>query len=195
MMAILFTTFISMINLEVETMNNENNLSGYHEKDHIKDLLRKLLHGKTSEDALNELRSMNKEYLIDMLKDLLRDDDLYVRDGALRIMMDIDPTRGVDIIIPLLNDPMPEWRWYICGALADYGDARAVVPLTQVLLSDTDSDTRYMATLALEKIGNHLAIPALQHAQQFDQGTDYEGRRIDTLAAEAIQAILERGAK
>jgi hypothetical protein len=46
--------------------------------------------------------------------------------------------------------------------------------------------------MVLGVIGDMRALPALQHAQQHDQGTDREGRRVADFAAKAIQEILTR---
>jgi HEAT repeat protein len=157
-------------------------------------LLEKSRDRSSRDGAIEELRSLDRKRILDILSDLLVSPDLDLRDSAIKVLMTIDPHQGVDLIIPLLRDPLDSWRWYLCGALADYGDERAVLPLTEVLLHDTDSDTRYMAAFALEKIGDTRALPALRHALDHDSGTDYEGRSIDELAAEAIQSILKRGA-
>jgi HEAT repeat protein len=155
-------------------------------------LLKQARNDTANQDASEALRSLNRDQLLNVLAELLIDPDLEIRDNAVHALMKIDPYHGVDLIIPLLNDPLDSWRWYVCYALAYHGDERSIIPLTQVLLHDPDSDTRYMAASALENIGDERALPALRHAQQHDQGTDYEGRRIDTIAGEAIQAILNR---
>lgn len=162
------------------------------EQQYIREQVKLLLSGKTREDARRKLLTFNRITLVDMLAELLEDDDLYARDGALRLIMEIAPSRGVATAISLLHDPMPEWRWYLCGMLADYGDERAVLPLADVLLHDPDDDTRFMAAVALERIGDTRALPALQHAQQTDTGADHEGRAIATAAANAMTAILQR---
>jgi HEAT repeat protein len=173
--------------------NTTGSASNNHQaRQQIKELVKLLLSGKTRADAERKLLTFNRILLVDTLKDLLEDDDLAARDGALRFIVKVAPSEAVAKAITLLHDPMPAWRWYLCGMLADYGDERAVLPLVDVLLHDPDDDTRYTAAFALERIGDTRALPALRQAQQNDQGADYEGRKVATAAADAIAAILQR---
>jgi HEAT repeat protein len=174
----------------MENTNESSSNNMIHQQ--VRELVKLLLSGKTRDEAKNKLYGLDKGVLIDILKDLLDDEDLGARDGALRLIMEVDPSQGVEKAITLLHDPMPEWRWYLCGTLSKYGDERAVLPLVDVLLHDPHDDTRYMAAFALERIGDTRALPALQHVQQMDKGTDYEGREIADVASDAIAAILQR---
>ncbi len=49
-----------------------------------------------------------------------------------------------------------------------------------------------MAAEALCLSGDERAIPVLKHAQLYDQGCDWEERRISEMAKKAIEAISAR---
>jgi HEAT repeat protein len=120
------------------------------------------------------------------------DSDVSIRCDAAEALVRIEAQTGVDLVIPLLSDFDSSVRWHTCGLLHDFGDERAVKPLIKVLLEDSEGDVRLAAAYALEKIGDATALPALQWAQQYDQGADYEGRLVSEVAAEAIRGILAR---
>jgi hypothetical protein len=98
----------------------------------------------------------------------------------------------VDLLIPYLTDPSPEFRWTLCEILHGYPDPRVVLPLTQVLLEDREPDVRLIAAEALHAVGDARAIPALSHAARHDHGKDYEDRAIARAARDAIAAIQRR---
>jgi hypothetical protein len=103
-----------------------------------------------------------------------------------------DRQRGVPLILPLLSDPLEGVRAEVCSLLHDLGDARAVDSLTKVLREDSSPTVRYLATDALETVGDERALPALEWAAQHDEGTDWEGRPIAWSANTAKQSIQER---
>ena len=138
---------------------------------------------------VRQLQALPRQPVLLVMSELLHISDLERLDTIIKVLVAVDPHQAVDLFIPLLHHEEPSLRWYICGLLADYGDTQAVEPLVEVLLHDEESDVRYMAVIALEKVGDGRALSALQQAQQSDQGADYEGRRIDKAASEAIQAI------
>lgn len=157
-----------------------------------------LLRGWENKDAkdrdkvLNEMRSFDREKLIDTLNNLLYDPDPYLQSYAIDVLRALDKQRALSLLLPLLNAPEAGLRWFICDLLVDDGDERAVEPLTKVLLEDPDGGVRLMAAVALKHIGDTRAIPSLQYAMNHDMGTDEEGRPIDKAAKEAIDAILSR---
>lgn len=175
-------------------MSNQQSGEGFKpmSKEWLSELCLSWSNKSLQQQILRLLNSYDRSLVFVFFDKLLRDPDLEVRDSAIKVLMAFDPKHGVDLLIPLLADPIESWRWYICGALADYGDQRAIEPLIQVLLNDPDDDTRYMAAVALENIGDSSAISALQHTEANDKGTDYEGRRISSQASKAITAIMNR---
>lgn len=141
------------------------------------------------EQIVQQLQALPRQPLLLIMRELLTISDLERLDTIIKVLVEINPHQAVDLFIPLLHHEEASLRWYICGLLADYGDIRAVEPLVEVLLHDEEGDVRYMAVIALEKVGDGRALSALQYAQQADRGADYEGRRIDKAATEALQAI------
>ncbi|MCE7988972.1 MAG: HEAT repeat domain-containing protein [Caldilinea sp. CFX5] len=81
---------------------------------------------------------------------------------------------------------------YLCYASITYGDDSFVAPLCEILLNSQDPNTRYMAIVALERIGNRNAIDTLLVALN-DPGEDYEGRRISVRAIAALKTIQKQG--
>lgn len=108
------------------------------------------------------------------------------------MVLRLDRQQGVLLVLSLLTDPLDGVRAEICSLLHDLGDARAVERLTSVLLEDSSLTVRYLATDALETVGDARALPALEWAAQHDAGTDWEGRPIAWSAHAAMQAIRER---
>jgi HEAT repeat protein len=139
---------------------------------------------------MSVLQSLDRQWVIGVLTTLLADPDPEMRCDAAEALVRIDPKCALDVILPLLNDPVSSVRWHICGLLHDFGDERASAHLVKVLLEDPEGDVRLLAAAALGNVGNHTVIPALRQAQQFDDGIDYEGRRVRDMAAEAIDSIL-----
>jgi HEAT repeat protein len=96
------------------------------------------------------------------------------------------------LLVPYLRDPHSDLRWTLCELFHAYPDPRAVLPLAQVLLEDTDPDVRCVAAEALSAVGDERAIPALCYASTHDTGKDYEDRSIADAAREALTAIQQR---
>lgn len=142
--------------------------------------------------AMDELRSLPKGQVIEGLTELLVDVDGNIRCDAAEALVRVDSLTGVDLIVPLLGDRSPGVRRHICGLLHDFGDQRAVEPLTKVLLNDEDSSVRFFAAYALEGVGDHRALDALHWVEQHDKGTNREGYPVSRMAAEAIESILAR---
>jgi HEAT repeat protein len=141
-----------------------------------------------------QLQNLDKDglrVLIEHLQSSLGD----VRCDASTLLCIVDAQKYMPFILPLLTDPLDYVRWHIAGLLHDNVDERAIAPLIDRLLQDPDSGVRYNACWALCAIGDARAIPALNHASLHDSGTDYEGRTIRDLAAEAVCEIINRGSK
>jgi len=161
-------------------------------RQYIISLIRGWIDKNTRDKILNEMRSLDREKLMDVLNSLLYDSDPYLQSYAIDVLMALDRQHAVSLLLPLLNASEAEMRWFICDLLADDGDERAIEPLIKVLLEDPDDSVRLMAAVALRHIGDTRAIPSLEYAMNHDKGADEEGRRIDKAAKEAINAILSR---
>ncbi len=147
--------------------------------------------GTSKDNLFAEMRSGLYGDPIPCLAQYLADSDEYISTYALDAMFRLDPVRATEYALPLL--PNPDWQFAICYLITKCGGAEQVVePLTEVLLSAEDADTRFMAAHALEQIGNARALPALKHARDYDQGCDHDGCSVSEAAAEAISTITSR---
>ena len=144
------------------------------------------------EKAVLTLKALDRGAVIRELGRLLNSRNLELRCDAAEALLRIDSNQTIDLVLPLLADPISTVRWSTCGLLHDFGDQRAIPFLVQVLVNDPEGDVRLMAARALSEIGDRGALPALRQASQLDAGTDYEGRRIRDAATQAIESILSR---
>jgi HEAT repeat protein len=146
------------------------------------------------EEAVSALRALDRGDVIRELNHLLNCQDPELRCDAAEALLRVDANQTIDLVLPLLADLNSTVRWNTCGLLHDFGDRRAIPSLVSVLLNDPEADVRLMAAHALSEIGDCGALSALRQASQFDDGADYEGRRVRDAATEAIERILAREA-
>lgn len=154
--------------------------------------LRLLRHPLHKAAAYQRLQEFERKLLFQVLHEYINGKSRELKGLSIRAIMSLDSIQGVDWIIPLLDDPAEPLRWFVCFVLKSFGDTRSVLPLTQVLLQDPDGNIRFMAAAALERTGDYRAIEALRYVAQYDQGTDHEGRRVATMAEQAVIAIQAR---
>jgi HEAT repeat protein len=163
----------------------------------VQDLLSKLLilDMDVRDQAREELAELDREQVIDVLSVVLANEnpeEPQTRYNAAWLLCEFSPKLAARLFIPHLESPDPILRWKVCGLLSSCGDNEATMPVVNVLLNDPEAATRMLAAFTLEKIGDRRAIPALRWAQQHDDGTDWEGRRMSDAAADAIDEILKR---
>lgn len=157
----------------------------------VTELFERYAHAKSKDDLIAKLKSGIYGDAIPYLASYLKHPDEDIQTHALDAMMRIDRERATDYALPLLSQA--DWQFSICYWLAKSGGSeRAIIPLTEVLRSSPDPDTRFMAAFALKEMGDERAIPALEHAQRYDQGVEHDGHSISEMAAEAIEAISLR---
>jgi HEAT repeat protein len=142
-----------------------------------------------SKAALQTLVELDREAVVQVLTQVLNSQDSNLRCQAAETLVKLDPDYGVRQILPYLETPDSTLRWVICGLLSTHGDKKAVLPLVNVLQNDSEADVRMLAAFALGRIGDQRAISALEWAREHDEGTDYEGRRVSDVAADAILKI------
>jgi HEAT repeat protein len=96
-------------------------------------------------------------------------------------------------LILALQDEEENVRIGAMEALGDLADARAIVPLTE-LLSDPSWVLRYPSAEALGKIGDPAALPALEHLllKAQDQGNSLGKEYMIRVTTEAISRIQAR---
>ena len=120
-----------------------------------------------------------------LLVPMLAGPDPEVRCGASEAILRLDPGRGVDQVLPLLNDTDTTVRWYTSGLLHDFGDGRAVDSLIARMQEDPDPQVRGTAAYALGGIDCPKAIPALIATLRADHEWDELGHSPSSCAAGA----------
>lgn len=104
---------------------------------------------------------------------------------AAHLLGDLKDPRGVELLIPLLNDEdvqdIAPW------SLAEIGDRRAIESLIRQLERD-DPSVRVLTISALEKLNAREALPRLQELLQDTRKSNFGGRT--TVAAAARHAIV-----
>jgi hypothetical protein len=104
---------------------------------------------------------------------------------AAHLLGDLKDPRGVELLIPLLNDEDVYYK--APSALAEIGDHRAVRPLIEQLKRD-DPSVRVLAILALETLKAHEAVPALRKLLRDTRKSNFDN--LTTVADAAKHAIV-----
>jgi HEAT repeat protein len=103
---------------------------------------------------------------------------------AAHLLGDLKDPRGVELLIPLLNDPdtasIAPW------ALAEIGDRRAITALI-AQLGRNDPSARVLAISALERLNAHEALPKLSELQQDNRKANFG--QLTSVAEAAKRAI------
>lgn len=136
-----------------------------------------------------KLAQLPRTEVLASLKKLTYSEDTSLSDRAMSAILQIDPEFGKSVLLELRT--RPDWEWFFCYAALGYGDDSFVSPLCEILLKSQDANARFMAVVALERLGNPASIESLTLALE-DPGEDYEGRKISRRANIALNAIRER---
>lgn len=141
--------------------------------------------------ATNRLRSMDHATTIKQITRVLHHSDPKNRCRAMELLLLIDASETLELVLPLLNDPIDFVRYNLLLTLCDTSsrDRRLVDPLIHALAQDANADVRSMAAFLLGAIGDEKAIPALQLAISQDFSIDYEGETVSRLAAKALDSL------
>ena len=151
--------------------------------------------------ALEQLLQFDKEKTLLVLLSIVANQnypDSEVRYRATEAIASIDPYECPKFLLPFLNDPDDIIRSEVCGRIYNYGYIyhenfeEAVLPLADILRHDPEVSVRLIAADALGKLGDKRALPALQWAQEHDDGEDFEGRSVKVAVVKAIEEILVR---
>jgi HEAT repeat protein len=106
---------------------------------------------------------------------------------AAHLIGDLKDPRGVELLIPLLNDA--DVDDIVPWSLAEIGDGRAVEPLIAELQRD-DPSARVLAIFALEKLNAREALPSLGELLQDNRRSTFGDRiTVADAAKHAIAAI------
>jgi hypothetical protein len=103
---------------------------------------------------------------------------------AAHLVGDLKDARGVQLLVPLLNDR--DLNYIVPWALAEIGDPRAISPLLQQLERD-DPSVRVVAIDALEKLNAREALPKLRELLEDTRKSNFG--TLTTVAEAAKRAI------
>jgi len=147
--------------------------------------------------AVNMLRNSSEKQsqtLIAEVSPFLNHTDPEIRCDAIELLMLCNPVKTIDLILPLLSDPVDFVRNCVCRELEfnEFYDKKVIDPLMNCLRHDLSNDVRYRAAVLLGKIGDNKAIQALEWAMVFDEGENYEGDSISARAQWALEEIQKR---
>jgi HEAT repeat protein len=141
--------------------------------------------------ALDEMRVIGADKLFPPLTSLINDPNVEIdtRCQATRAVLGLDAKHGIELLLPLFNDPDTTFRWDICGLMHEFGDDRVIEPLIDRMKNDPDPQIRGTAAYALGGIGNPAAIPALLNTFNNDHEFDQLGYSASFCAEQAIDEI------
>ena len=108
---------------------------------------------------------------------------------AAHLLGDLKDRRGVDLLIPLLNDE--DVGYIVPWSLAEIGDRRGIGPLLAQTERD-DPSLRVLAIHALEKLKAGEALPRLRQLLQDDRRSDFGDRTTVADAAKRAIAVLSQ---
>lgn len=141
-------------------------------------------------DILRNIDDPRSQFLISEITPLLNHVNPEIRCDSIELLLLISPSKTIDLVLPLLADPVDFVRNCVCQELEfhEYYDKKVVEPLINSLLHDPFNDVRYKAAVLLGKIGDNKARQALEWVYKNDNGENYEG---DSISARAKWALDE----
>ena len=154
--------------------------------------------GRIVEDSLdhvlNELRAIGTDKLFPFLMSLINDsnNDINVRCQSSRALLNIDKTKGIELLLPFFKDSDSTFRCDICGLMHEFGDERVIEALIDRLKNDPDPKIRGTAAYALGGIGMQSSITALQETMANDFEFDNLGYSPSFCAEMAINEIQKK---
>jgi HEAT repeat protein len=145
--------------------------------------------------ALAVLREMQPDVARERVPQLLHDDDTDVRAHAARAAGELDPPSSAGALVRLLGDSNSAVRAQAAAAAGRLGIKEAVVPLIKLLSAGYRADDfaaakeRHAAVVALGRLGDARALPALEAASRDDQSVTVWDEHVAEAARAAIEAI------
>jgi hypothetical protein len=108
---------------------------------------------------------------------------------AVHLLGDLKDPRGVELLVPLLNDD--DVSYIVPWSLAEIGDDRAMAPLREQLSRD-DPSLRVLAILALVKLNAWEALPTLKELLQDTRRSNFGDRTSVADAAKRAIAVISQ---
>ena len=144
--------------------------------------------------ALDEMRAIGADKLFPPLMSLINDPnvELDTRCQATRAVLGLDARKGIELLLPLFNDPDTTFRWDICGLMHEFGDRCVFESLIDRMKNDPDPQIRGTAAYALGGIGDLEVIPVLLDTFNNDHEFDQLGYSPSFCAEQAIDEIQRK---
>jgi|JRYF01.1.fsa_nt_gb HEAT repeat protein len=136
--------------------------------------------------AIEKLKEINPDYLIDVLRDMINSHDSDMKILAAEAMTLVDFSSTLKFIIPLLNDSDSEVRWSVCYWLSEQGNETVIEPLIETLKKDNDATVRSQAAIALGASHDLRAKEALEWTLKNDHEKDFHGHSVSSVAKIAL---------
>ena len=144
--------------------------------------------------ARETLRKLDRRDVLAEIKTNMFNEDPEIRSLASELLLLLNEESEANEVISLLSDPVDFVRYNLIYYIIDYKYFPKIIvePLINTLLRDPDSEVRILSAIALGRIGDLRAVPALQKAKDNDFATDYEGETVSNVATKAIKEILDK---
>jgi HEAT repeat protein len=109
---------------------------------------------------------------------------------AAHLLGDLKDPRGVELLIPVLNDE--DVNYIVPWSLAEIGDRRSIEVLMREMERD-DPSRRVLTILALEKLNAREALPRLRELLQDTRRSNFGDRLTVAEAARRAIAVISGG--
>ncbi len=139
--------------------------------------------------AVADMRAAGAEVLFPLLLPMLAG-DAEARCSACEAILWVDPERGLESVLHLLDDANDGVRYFACECLAKSGGVSAVPALLSVLRSHPDSSLRGSAVMGLGRHGGPGVIPVLLATMAADHEIDELGYSPSHCATVALDDML-----
>ncbi len=141
-------------------------------------------------EANSNEKYFESEELQESLNQIFKSPDAVTRRKAVERLGGSDNNKIVELLLTALNDEDSDVREAAVYRLGNFGDKRAVKPLTQILIDTTEqNDIRQMSAEALGKLEDAQAIePLIEVLKQTDKVylRDMDGQTVSSEAARAL---------
>lgn len=143
------------------------------------------------DEAISKLRTLNRQKLIAELRQYLSHTSPEIRSQAVELLILLIDTSTIRDLLPVFTDAVSFVRFNLINELVqnNFLDSEFIYPLIYLLENDPDNDVRFIAAVALGRIGDERAIPPLTRAKEKDFGVDYEGETVSSAADDALKQI------